>query len=87
MRLIDEAILKESRGKLILLVFDKNGTRAMEVNESFAFLWNKFSGTDFSTEDLASALVEEYEIDPESASVDALSTISIWRDSLLLKEG
>ena len=87
MRLIDEAILKESRGKLILLVFDKNGTRAMEVNESFAFLWNKFSGTDFTAEDLASALVEEYGIDPESASVDALSTISIWKDSLLLKEG
>ena len=87
MRLTDEAILRESRGKLILLVFNNKGTRAMEVNESFAFLWNKFSGTDFSTEDLASALVEEYEIDPESASVDASSTISIWKDSLLLKEG
>lgn len=87
MRLIDEAILKESRGKLILLVFDMNGTRAMEVNESFAFLWNKFNGTDFTTEDLASALVEEYGIDPESASVDASSTITIWKDSLLLKEG
>ena len=87
MRLTDEAILRESRGKLILLVFNNKGTRAMEVNESFAFLWNKFSGTDFTTEDLASALVEEYGIDPESASVDATSTITIWKDSLLLKEG
>ena len=86
MRLTDEAILKESRGKLILLVFENKGTRAMEVNESFAFLWNKFDGIDFTVEDLALALVEEYGIDPESAQADASQTVSIWKESSLLKE-
>lgn len=86
MRLTDEAILRESRGKLILLVFNNKGTRAMEVNESFAFLWNKFSDIDFSVEDLASALVEEYGIDPEAAQADASQTVSIWKESSLLME-
>ena len=86
MRLTDEAILRESRGKLILLVFNNKGTRAMEVNDSFAFLWNKFSDIDFSVEDLASALVEEYGIDAEAAQIDASQTVSIWRESSLLKE-
>ena len=86
MRLTDEAILRESRGKLILLVFNNKGTRAMEVNDSFAFLWNKFSDIDFSVEDLASALVEEYGIDSEAAQADASQTVSIWKESSLLKE-
>ena len=85
MRLIDEAILRELRGKHLLLVFDKAGTRALEVNESFAFLWNKVVGTDFSADDLVSALCEEYGLKPEQAREDVLNTISIWEEKHLLK--
>ena len=86
MRLIDQAILRELRGKPILLVFNNKGTRALEVNESFAFLWGKFQGRDFSLQEIARALVEEYDIAPETAENDALGVISIWKEKDLLIE-
>ena len=86
MRLTDKAILRESRGKLILLVFNNKGTKAMEVNESFAFLWDHFQGKDFSLPDIANTLIKEYELDSETAMNEALGILSLWREKDLLIE-
>lgn len=86
MRLTDEAILRESRGKLILLVFKNKDTKAMEVNESFAFLWNYFQGKVFSLPDIADTLSKEYDLDSETAMSEAHGVVSLWREKNLLVE-
>jgi len=86
MRLIENAILREVRGKWLLLIFNDRGTKAMEVNESFSFLWNRFSQKDFQVEDLAGALIEEYKLTPDAAMKDAGDTIDLWRSKHLIKE-
>lgn len=86
MRLIEQAILRELRGKPILLVFNNKDTKVMEVNESFAFLWDCFQGKVFSLPDIAATLSEEYDLDSETAMNEALGVVSLWREKNLLVE-
>ena len=46
-------------------------TRIISLNESSLFLWNKLHEREFTVEDAAEALVEEYGIDAGLARKDA----------------
>ena len=48
-----------------------NFNKLIHLNASAAFLWEKFEGIDFTAEDMAAALVEEYGIEKERAAADA----------------
>ena len=55
-----------------------NFNKLISLNESAAFLWNAVAGKDFTAEDLAKMLVEEYEIDMELALKDSEALCQAW---------
>ncbi len=58
------------------------GRSMIVLNETAAFLWKKFAGVEcFEVKDLVDALMEEYEIDEQTASTDAHALMQGWIDS------
>ena len=81
----------EFRGNNLLIKSDgKNGRvsldKGLQVNGSFAFLWKTFTGRDFTSEDVAKALLSEYELSEEEASSAAMDIISLWREYNMIEE-
>ena len=46
-------------------------TRIISLNDSSLLLWNALQGKEFEVADVATLLVDEYEIDLETATADA----------------
>ncbi len=46
-------------------------TKIISLNETSLFLWNKFQNVDFTADDVAAALLDEYEVAEEMAQKDA----------------
>lgn len=53
----------------------------ISLNESAAYLWKKASGQDFTAEDLAKWLEEEYEVDHATALHDSMETMKSWQSA------
>lgn len=59
----------------------------MVFNETATFLWKKFvSQSSFTADEMAEALIEEYEIDKATASADVNALLAKWREAGLLVE-
>lgn len=58
-----------------------NFNKMLSLNASAAYLWEKFYGNEFETEDVAAALMEKYGIDSELAHNDAAKLIQSWVDA------
>ncbi len=88
MRLSGLCTLLEMRGKYLLLLpsADMRGQKALEVNQSFAFLWRTLEGKEFSPADVAAALRQEYGLDPEAADREAGQVIALWKERQLTEE-
>ncbi len=60
-------------------------TNIISMNESSAFLWNEVQGKDFTVDDLAQLLTDNYQIDDntplplETALADAREIVSQWK--------
>jgi len=81
MRLSDQAWMMEMRGVHLLMLppADGRGQQALQVNESFAFLWERFRKADsFSSGDVAEALADQYGLEADEAAVEAGRTIELW---------
>lgn len=53
--------------------------KLISLNESAAFLWKKAGEMgNFSTEKLAAALCEEYDVTPEQAEKDVVKMVAEW---------
>ncbi|MBP5398578.1 MAG: PqqD family protein [Bacteroidales bacterium] len=63
-----------------------NFNKLLSLNDSAAFLWEKAEGKDFTLDDLADALVEEYGIERERALKDCASLVENWRSAGVLDE-
>ncbi len=50
-------------------------------NESSAYLWENVQGKDFSAKDLAELLIEEYEVDYDTALRDSTSLMQQWLEA------
>lgn len=79
-------ILREVAGNYLVVAvgeeaMDFNGL--ITTNETGAFLWNKLS-SDISEQELVSAMLDEYDIDEETASADISSFISKLKEAELL---
>lgn len=59
--------------------FGADMTKIISLNGTSLFLWNKFQGEEFTAEDVAAALLDEYEVDAERAAEDARN----WCDKLV----
>ena len=63
----------------------------ISMNESSALLWNEVQGKDFSVEDLAQILMDNYQIDDntplphDQALQDALTVSTQWRDAGIIE--
>lgn len=64
----------------------------ISMNESSALLWEKIQGKDFTAEDLAQILQDEYEIDEntplpvEQAFQDAMAVARQWIEAGIVEE-
>ena len=61
-------------------------TRVLPMNDSATLLWKKAEGKDFDEEWLAQQLIDEYQIDSETAAKGARSMVANWKKFNLLAE-
>lgn len=53
-------------------------SKVVNLNESAAIMWNAVIGKDFDAEDMAKALMAEYEVDEATALADAKRIADEW---------
>ena len=58
-----------------------NFNKLISLNSTAAFLWNKVAGQEFTAEEMAKYLVEEYQIDMELALKDSEALCQAWIDA------
>ena len=58
----------------------------ISMNDSSAYLWKSIQGKDFTAEDLATLLVDQYEIDHDTALGDAQKVARQWIDAGICDE-
>ena len=85
MKVIGECTLREVQGKKVLLIFGGPQPRYLEVNDSFALLWEKAAEGEFTADDLASVLTTTYGMDAAQARTEADATIALWKQHHLLE--
>lgn len=56
-----------------------NFSDVIYLNESAHVMWHAAEGREFSVEDMAKALTEEYDVDSATALSDAASTAAEWK--------
>lgn len=73
--------LREICGEYIVVAHgDKNidFSKVINLNESAAVMWKEVADKDFTAEDLASILLNTYDVEEEIAQTDALRIMKEW---------
>lgn len=73
--------LREICGEYIVVAHgDKNidFSKVINLNESAAVMWKEVADKDFTPEDLASILLNTYDVEEEIAQTDALRIMKEW---------
>lgn len=81
MKTKDGFILREMCGENIITgegLEHINFNKLISLNATAAFLWNAVVGKEFTVEDMAQLLVEEYGIDMELALKDSAALCESW---------
>ncbi|MBQ7362178.1 MAG: PqqD family protein [Bacteroidaceae bacterium] len=89
MKINPELTLREMAGEYIIVnPFSDtvDMTQIYTMNETAAWLWQQMEGKEFTAEDIAEALCEEYEVDKETALFDANELCTEWRKAGFLIE-
>ena len=74
--------LRQICGEHILLAEGKENidfSNIISLNETAAFLWQQLTDKEFTPEDMAQLLVENYEVDQETALSDARVLAAEWQ--------
>lgn len=53
-------------------------SKIISLNESSAHIWKNMEGKDFTPEDMAKCLTEEYEVDYDTALADSKNLAEQW---------
>lgn len=61
-------------------------SRMISLNESAAFLWKEVVDKDFDAEMMTSLLVDNYDIDRETAQNDVTALLESWSDAGIIEE-
>lgn len=61
-------------------------SRMISLNESAAFLWKEVVDKDFDAEMLTSLLVDNYDIDRETAQNDVAALLKSWSAAGIIEE-
>ncbi len=59
-------------------------SRIITLNASAADVWNAVVGKDFEIADIVSMLLEEYDVDEQTATADATQLIDDWKKAGLI---
>ena len=84
MKIKDGFILREMCGENIVTaegIEHINFNKLISLNSSAAYLWENLTGKEFSVEDMAALLVEQYDIDMELALKDSESLSKAWMEA------
>lgn len=63
-----------------------NFNKMIVLNETAAYLWESVFGREFTKENLAALLKEQYEVDDQTASRDAAAVADKWLELGLTQE-
>ena len=84
MKIKDGFVLREMCGEHIVAaegLQNINFNKLISLNSTAAFLWKALENKEFTVEDMAQLLVDEYGIDMELALTDSASLIKAWLDA------
>lgn len=84
MKIKEGFVLREMCGENIVAaegLQNINFNKLISLNSTAAFLWKELVGKEFTVEEMASLLVEEYEIDMELALKDSKALCQAWIDA------
>lgn len=62
-----------------------NFTKIISLNESAKDVWEALEGKDFSIDDAAKTLTDNYEVEPQTAMTDATALINQWIEAGLIE--
>lgn len=74
--------VREIAGEHIILLQGRAGgelSKVVALNSTALFLWENLSGKDFSINDISDLLIDQFEVDKDTATNDAKQ----WLDTLL----
>ena len=60
-------------------------TKIITLNESAAFIWQQVEGEDFTEEEMAKFLLDEYEVDETQALADVKALTESWKQAGLVE--
>lgn len=60
-------------------------SKIISMNESASYLWQQIGDKDFTVDDLADYLCQEYEVDQATALADAKTVVEQWRDAGIIE--
>lgn len=84
MKIKEGFVLREMCGENIVAaegLQNINFNKLISLNSTAAFLWKELVGKEFTAEQMASLLVEEYGIDMELALKDSKALCQAWIDA------
>lgn len=89
MRIKDGFVLREMCGEYIVTaegMENINFNKLISLNSTAAFLWKKLADKDFTEQDMAQLLVDEYNIDMELALKDSITLCKKWSETGLAEQ-
>lgn len=67
------------------IIFPGDMTKVVAFNESAVLLWNSLQDKDFTVQDVCDVLVQNYEVDEDTASNDAANWVYVLKSHNLLQ--
>jgi hypothetical protein len=81
-------VLRNICGENIIVAEGKenmNFSNIISMNESSALLWQKLENKEFTVEDMAELLMEEYEVSKETALADSKLLAEQWKSAGIIE--
>lgn len=80
--------LRDVCGEKIIVAEGKENidfSNIISMNESSAYLWEKLYGKEFTIDDMATLLTQEYEVDADTARADCQTLAAQWQNAGIIE--
>jgi len=81
--------LREVCGEKIVVAEGRENidfSKIISMNESSAWLWEQIQGKEFTADDLARLLCNQYEVEKETALADSKKLIEQWKEASIITD-
>lgn len=89
MKIKDGFELRDVCGEHIVVSHGDNNidfSKVIHLNESSAIMWQAIDGKEFTVEDLADALIQNYDVDYKEALADAANVLDKWKQLEMVEQ-